>query len=118
VQSARQEAAPPYAIVIGLDCITGLQTARILARRGVPVIAIAKDRTHYCCRTNVCQKILVADTSSDEFISMLESLGPGLRQKAVLFPCTDMSVLLISRHRGRLEACIILSFPSRTWSRC
>ena len=32
---------PPHAIVIGLDSITGLQTARILSQRGVPVIGIA-----------------------------------------------------------------------------
>jgi predicted ATP-grasp superfamily ATP-dependent carboligase len=70
----------------------------------VPVIAIAKDPDHYCCRTNVCEKILFADTASDEFIATLETLGPGLQQKAVLFPCTDISVLLISRHRQRLEA--------------
>ena len=29
---------PPYAIIIGIDCVTGLQSARILARHGVPVI--------------------------------------------------------------------------------
>jgi predicted ATP-grasp superfamily ATP-dependent carboligase len=83
--------------------MTGLQTSRILARRGVPVTAIAKDPAHYCCRTRVCEKILVADTGTNEFIKTLEDLGPELRQKAVLFPCTDMSVLYISRHRQRLE---------------
>ena len=93
----------PYAIVIGLDCITGLQTARILARWGVPVIAIASDPSHYCCRTKVCEQILFADTGSEAFISVLEELGPGLAQKAVLFPCTDLSVLLISRQRRLLD---------------
>jgi len=92
-----------FAIVVGLDCITGLQTARILARRGVPVVALASNPAHYCCRTNVCQKILCADTTTDDLIRALETLRPTLRQKAVLFPCTDMSVLLISRHRQRLE---------------
>ena len=31
----------PQAVVVGLDCITGLQTARLLARRGISVIGIA-----------------------------------------------------------------------------
>lgn len=93
----------PYAIVIGLDCITGLQTARILADRGVPVLAIAKNPDHFCCRTKVCQDILTADTSSDEFIGTLEVLGPELKSKAVLFPCTDMSVRFLSRNRQRLQ---------------
>jgi D-aspartate ligase len=98
-----EDSRPPYAIVVGLDNMTGLQTARILARHQVPVIALAKDPAHYCCRTRVCEKILVADTGNSAFIQTLEDLGPQLKQKAVLFPCTDMSVLLISRHRQRLE---------------
>jgi hypothetical protein len=42
---------PPNAVVIGLDSVTGLQTARILSKHNVPVIGIAKDRGHYCCKT-------------------------------------------------------------------
>ncbi|MCA9968006.1 MAG: hypothetical protein KC423_27360, partial [Anaerolineales bacterium] len=86
----------PPAIVIGLDCMTGLQTARILARRGVPVIGIATNPDHYCCQTNVCERILRANVKTEEFIIALENLARGLKQKAVLIPCTDMSVLQIS----------------------
>ena len=93
----------PHAIVIGLDHMNGIQTARILAGRGVPVIAIAKDPQHYCCRTNVCKKIIFTDTATEALITTLENLGPNLMEKAVIFPCTDMTVLLISRNRKRLE---------------
>lgn len=92
----------PYAIVIGLDCFTGLQTARILAKRGVPVIAIASDLTHYCCKTRVCEDIFEADTGSQALIDTLMKLGPDLEKKAVLYPCTDLSVLMISRNREHL----------------
>ena len=102
----------PYAIVIGLDGMNGIQTARILAEREVPVIAIASDPKHYCCRTKVCQKILFANTANEEFIKTLESLGPTLERKAVLFPCIDMSVLLISRHRHRLEKWYHIKLPT------
>ena len=94
---------PPNAVVIGLDSVTGLQTARILSKHNVPVIGIAKDRGHYCCKTNTCQAILEADTEDDELIYTLENLGPKLRKKAVLYPCSDTSVLLLSRHRDRLN---------------
>ncbi|MEO8356039.1 MAG: carboxylate--amine ligase [Chloroflexota bacterium] len=94
----------PYAFVIGLDCITGLQTARILAGHDIPIIALAKDPNHFCCQTRVCEKIIRANTAGEEFIEVLETLGPQLSQKAVLYPCTDMSVLTISRHRHRLAA--------------
>lgn len=93
----------PTAIVIGLDCITGLQTARILAQRGVPVIGMARDLDHYCCQTNVCQQKIAADVKNESFITKLEELGPSFEQKPVLVPCTDMSVLLISRHREMLQ---------------
>ena len=101
----------PPAVIIGLDCITGLQTARILAGRGVPVIALAKDPGHYCCQTRVCQQILYADTGSEVFIKTLERLGPQLAQQAVLFPCTDMSVLHISRERERLAPWYTIALP-------
>lgn len=110
VNDSNNEAA--HAIVIGLDCATGLQTARILARRGVPVIGIAQDPAHPCCRTRVCQQILHADTGSEAFIRTLETLGPTLPQKAVLFPCTDMSVVLLSRHRQRLQGQYHLALPA------
>ncbi len=101
----------PPAIVIGLDCMTGLQTARILARRGVPVIGIATNPDHYCCQTNVCDRILRANVKTEEFIIALENLARGLKQKAVLIPCTDMSVLQISRHRARLQGAYLFALP-------
>lgn len=111
MQPANQRDPKPTAIVIGLDNMTGLQTARILTQRGIPVIAIASDPNHFCCRTKVCQKILIADTKSDAFIQLLETLGPQLEQKAVLFPCTDLSVLLLSEHRLRVAKWYHLALP-------
>jgi len=102
--SVLQKSQIPYAIVIGLDSLPGIQTARILAHHKIPVIAIAKNPDHYCCRTKVCNEILFSDTKSEEFIRTLEALGPELENKAVLFPCLDMSVLHISRHRQRLDS--------------
>ncbi len=91
------------AVVIGLDCITGLQTARILARRGVPVVGIAADPAHPCARTRVCERIIAAQTAHAGLIDTLEKLGPTLARRAVLYPCTDAAVLLVARHRHRLE---------------
>jgi predicted ATP-grasp superfamily ATP-dependent carboligase len=93
----------PLAVVVGLDCVTGLQTARLLASRGVPVLGIAADPRHFGARTGVCQQVLVADTAKDDFVDLLERLGPSLPHKAVLYPCTDLSVMSISRERERLS---------------
>ncbi len=102
----------PYAIVIGLDHVNGIQTARILARRQVPVIGVAKDPRHYCCRTRLCERILFTDTTSEALIDSLAELGPSLGAKAVLFPCTDPHVLLVSRHRRRLEPWYHITLPA------
>jgi predicted ATP-grasp superfamily ATP-dependent carboligase len=111
MQSDDQIMEKPHVIVIGLDSMNGIQTARIFASYDVPVIAIAKDATHYNCRTNVCEKILIADTSSDELIQTLETVGPSLKQKGVLVPCTDMNVLLVSRNRERLRSWFHVVLP-------
>ncbi|MFL5395480.1 MAG: hypothetical protein ACJ79G_21835, partial [Myxococcales bacterium] len=77
------------AIVVGLDCITGLQTARLLAARGIRVIGVASDSRHFACKSRACERVVVADVASDELIDTLERLGAGLETPAVLFPCTD-----------------------------
>jgi D-aspartate ligase len=100
------------AIVIGLDCITGLQTARILAARMVPIIGIASDPDHFCTRTRSVRAVLQAETSSIELIDVLENLGPTLSQKAVLFPCTDASVLMLARERLRIERWFHVVLPA------
>lgn len=98
-------------VVIGLDCITGLQTARILAARGIPVIGIAKDTGHFSCRTRVCERIIQADLGTQALIPVLLSLAPELATRAVLCPCTDAAVLVISRHRDELQADFRLALP-------
>ncbi len=41
------------------------------------------------------QKIIFSNTSGDALLKTLLDLGPQLKQKAVLFPCTDMAVLTL-----------------------
>jgi D-aspartate ligase len=67
------------------------------------VIAIAKDLSHFSCQTKVCKQILETDTDGEDLIFALEKLGPTLNEKAVLFPCSDICVLVISRFRDRLR---------------
>jgi D-aspartate ligase len=109
----RLEAAAgrPHAVVVGLDCITGLQTARILSQRGVPVVGIVADRRHFCARTRVCKRILTSKLAGQELIDTLRRLGPALPEGGVLFPCTDLSVLALSRHRDELSSWYRLVLP-------
>jgi predicted ATP-grasp superfamily ATP-dependent carboligase len=102
----------PAAIVIGLDSVTGLQTARLLARRGIAVWGIADNLSHFAARTRVCRKILQADTANDALIVLLEEIADRFAVKPVLYPCSDHSVLQISRSRARLEASYHFALPS------
>jgi predicted ATP-grasp superfamily ATP-dependent carboligase len=88
-------------VVIGLDNLVGIQTARILAGCGVPVIGIG-DPGHPFCRTRVCQQVLHFETKGKGLIDALVELGPRLSGKAVLVPCSDEPVVLIARERERL----------------
>lgn len=96
------------AVVVGLDCITGLQTARILADRGVAVIGIAADGTHFGARTNACTEVIESDLTGDGLIETLRRLRGRLVEPAVLIPCTDASVAVLSRRRGELADSFLL----------
>lgn len=93
------------AVVVGLDCVTGLQTTRLLADRGIPVIAIAANRGHFCVQTRVPRRKVIAPTTGEGLIRALERIGSSLGGDgpAFLLPCTDGAVLTISSARERLE---------------
>ena len=93
---------PPPAVVIGLDSITGLQTARILADHGVPVVGVVADRRHWGAHTNACVEVIESPLTGSELVSSLVALGERLDRTSVLVPCTDGSVDTLSRHRDRL----------------
>jgi D-aspartate ligase len=101
----------PYAVIVGLDTLGGLQSARIMAAHKVPVVGIARNLAHFACRTKACKRIIGADTASKDCVEALRALGPEFLQKAVLFPCTDQSVLLISEHRKRLQDWYHIQMP-------
>jgi predicted ATP-grasp superfamily ATP-dependent carboligase len=62
----------------------------------------------------VCARIVEADTrSNDELVSALVALGSTLEQRAILVPCTDLSVLTISRQRDELEDAYAIALPDR-----
>jgi len=109
LRQAQGQRAP--AVIIGLDCLPGIQTARILAKNGVPVIGIARDPNHPFSHTNTCDAIRFTSLAQDELMSVLEVIGSQLDQKAVLYPCTDASVLLVSRNREALRQHYHVALP-------
>lgn len=90
------------AIVVGLDCITGLQSTRIFTARGVPVVGLVGDPHHFCARTRLPVAIVRVPLRGEPLIDALVGLGERLDQPGVLVPCTDAAVLAISAGRDRL----------------
>lgn len=97
----------PPAVVVGLDNITGLQTARILAARGVPVIGVAADLRHFGARTNTCVEVLESPLTGDDLVRALTWLAGRLPGRAVLFPCTDGAVSTVSQRRDDLTSFLL-----------
>jgi D-aspartate ligase len=96
-------AAGPAAVVVGLDNITGLQTARILADRGVRVYGVAANRRHFGARTNACVEVVESPLTGTPLVDSLRRLAPRLGpDPAVLVPCTDGAVWSLSLHRDKL----------------
>jgi D-aspartate ligase len=110
---ANENGNNPCVIVIPIDHINGLQPARALARHRIPVVGIGGDPGHYCARTTICERMIFTDTKSEALIYALEDLGPQLHQRAVILPCTDMHVLLVSQYRERLEPWYHIVLPSK-----
>lgn len=52
----------------------------------------------------MCERIIRATTKDESLISTLLELGPTFTSKPVLFPCQDVNVELVSRHRQALSA--------------
>jgi D-aspartate ligase len=93
----------PAAVVVGLDNITGLQTARILADRGVRVYGVAANRRHFGARTNACIQVVESPLSGPALVDTLRRLAPKLGpERAVLVPCTDGAVWSLSLQRDQL----------------
>jgi D-aspartate ligase len=97
----RVPAGVPPAVILGLDSMQGLQAARILAWRGVPVVGVVADGSHYAAKTRVCEEVVVA-RDRRELLAFLEGFGAAAPLPPVLVPCQDSRVATVSRARDHL----------------
>lgn len=88
----------PIAVVVGLQHLTALATVRSLSREGVPVTAITSKPRSPLAKTKGCQKLCYEDVNGAPLFDTLLKLGETLEERAVLVPCSDAQVYLISEH--------------------
>ncbi len=101
----------PPAVIVGLDCITGLQSTRIFDARGIPVVGVVADAQHFCARTRLPVAIVRATLRGEALVDALVALGARLDQPGVLIPCTDAAVLAVSAGRERLAGAFRFVLP-------
>ena len=100
-------------IVLGLDCATGLQTARTFAERGIDVVGIAMSLRHACSRTRVCGRKLEAKHGAHGLATVLLDPASDLDDGSVIVPCTDAAVLALAEHRTELSRSFRMAIPSK-----
>ncbi|MEZ4356092.1 MAG: hypothetical protein R3F16_20870 [Myxococcota bacterium] len=97
--------------VLGADCMTGLQAARLLSRRGYALIGVAADPRSPFCHSRAWSRLvrgpdpagLETESGARTFTSALEAELRAGPSPAVLLPCTDGHVRALDRERARLS---------------
>ena len=88
-------------ILLGNDCLTGLQVARILWRRGVPVVGIADRPDSPYCRSRALVRT-EAEGGEAGFASLIGRLREEYGAEPVVLPCTDRAAFFLAEHAPRL----------------
>lgn len=94
------------AVVTPLDEHMGLDIARSLGQRGIPVYGIDPDPHAVGGKSRYCQLVVCPGPKKSEgdYLQFLVDWGKKLGSKAVLYPVSDDTALLCSRERQILQA--------------
>jgi D-aspartate ligase len=108
----RAAAAKPPAAVFQASYSCGLDIVRDLGRHDVPMLAFDPDPKAIGLRSRYATGRVCPSPLEDEeaFLTWLETLGPTLPQRAVVFPSHDEFIWPLSRHAERLEPWFIVPF--------
>ncbi|MCQ3935997.1 MAG: hypothetical protein DPW18_03000 [Chloroflexi bacterium] len=97
--------SPIPIVLTPLDEHMGLDIARSLHKRGIPVYGLDHDKHAVGKYSNTCQFVLSPDPqkNSREYLEFLVRFSKQLGCKPVLIPLSDEHVLAISRNREMLQ---------------
>ncbi len=95
----------PPAVVLGGGA-HGLGAYRSLGRKGIRVFAVHSDASDPALSSRFCHRVISPDPKTDgrNYLEFLVDLASRLPSKPVLIPTGDTQVLLMSRHRERLQS--------------
>jgi len=105
----------PPVVLFGSDYLTGLQTARILWRRQVPVIGVANNPRAPFCQTRAVVRAVPFAGLADDPLPLLRELRTQYGARPVVLACTDEFVWWLNDHREAVgEEADFLLAPSDT----
>lgn len=93
----------PPIVLLGSDCLTGLQMARILWRRGVPVIGVADDPGDPYCRSRAVVGSEPAQAWRDDPAGRMRAVGRAFGRRPVAMACSDGFAWWLNEHRAALS---------------
>lgn len=93
----------PPVILLGSDCLTGLQVARILWRKSISVIGIADNPSHAYCKSRAVTKTIASETMINNPAGLLQSLFKHYATRPVIMICTDAFVWWVDQHREEIQ---------------
>ena len=94
--------------------MTGLQSARILSKRGVPVVGIAQDASHYALTSNCVGDSLIYERGSGvvgDIMRVISRAAVDIDGPFMLLPCSDWAVRAISSRRDQLPETAKIVLP-------
>ena len=106
----------PALLLLGADCRTGLQSARLFAARNIDVYGVTDNRRSPYCRTRSIRGFLDAARFLSDPVEALRVFTSRSGQLPVLMPCTDRFVLWLLRQRDSLASSgrYVLGTPGST----
>jgi predicted ATP-grasp superfamily ATP-dependent carboligase len=107
------------AVVTPLDDHMGLDIARSLGKRGIPVFGIdaLTDNSRPGTYSKYCrfhQSPSPGEKQGQDYLTFLINFGQDQKERPVLFPLSDEVVLLCSQHRASLEKYYRFRMPSHS----
>ena len=103
------------AIIIGGGIANGLGIARNLGSLGIPVYCITSNPYEYTRTSKYCKGFSLIpeiECDKDKLRTVLHKLGTHLKEKGVLFPTTDTSLLTLSSIVDELDS-YVTYIPNR-----
>jgi D-aspartate ligase len=98
----------PAVVVTNLEVFVGIQTARLMRRHGVPVVALSDRPRDPLSRTRSVDAVFDAGPGGRDTARVLGEIAHLFPARPVLMPCSDDAVAAVSAARAGLDYHLVL----------